>query len=397
MINLQLKTPIWTGDIDMKSSLLQSTGIIGSLRWWTEAILRGMGKYICDPTSDNCPKEVGNQKHYCLACLIFGATGIRKLFRLDISGGKSVFNGSDLNIKPSGRNRGWYLGSGIVGRVNLKIIPLDKDFDEIFILTPFVLASKWGGIGAKTQHGYGVVEIEDCPKIDFKRFEEAIKKITNQERLSKLKMNLRHEDNLGFPDLRRMFFAKIQFEAEGEWWRRVDGIAPRSQDSYPEYISDQRMTNWINSGSVPIAPTIKNWLRYRNGTKLWKTNNKNQDRRIESWLFGAIRNGKAASKINISCAYQINHNLWEFRIWGWIPENTSPSGFDRNSFLDNLKRVLNGNGSLNVPWTDLLGSETKNHNLKVWREFISPRDTVKPNENNIDDYLQSLLKDEVAK
>lgn len=82
MLNLQAKTPIWTGDIDIKSDLVQATGIIGSLRWWFEAILRAMGKYSCDPTSENnrCPKEEGNKKHYCHACLIFGATGIRRLF-----------------------------------------------------------------------------------------------------------------------------------------------------------------------------------------------------------------------------------------------------------------------------------------------------------------------------
>lgn len=33
---LKIKTPLWTGDIDTKSDLLQTTGIMGSLRWWME-------------------------------------------------------------------------------------------------------------------------------------------------------------------------------------------------------------------------------------------------------------------------------------------------------------------------------------------------------------------------
>ncbi len=44
-MKLKIKTPIYTGGIDSKSELLRSTGIMGSLRWWTEAILRGMCKF----------------------------------------------------------------------------------------------------------------------------------------------------------------------------------------------------------------------------------------------------------------------------------------------------------------------------------------------------------------
>ena len=439
-VKIRTLTPIWTGDIDQTSDLLQFTGIIGSIRWWTEAILRSINKYACDPTSDEkCPEEVKNEKYYCSACLIFGATGMRRAFRLNMNGGKRTFAGRAINIKPSGRNRGWYLGSGIVGEIDLSIIPLNKDFDESLVFVPLILASKWGGIGARTQHGYGVVEMENYPKIDFNGFEEAVRKITDQERLSKLsellygsksKILLRHENSNGFPNLREMFFAKVQFEVtDTDWWKKVDGIAPRSQDNYRGYTNDQRMIDWIKSGSVPISPAIKNWLRYKNGARLWKTGNQNQDRRIENWLFGTTericsrcyekvrkdRNNpknfwcpncsislrkeetfeRIASKINISCAYMIGDNLWEFRIWGWIPREGLPSGFDRDGFLNSLKKMLNGSGSVKIPWNELLGDQTKDHKLKVWREFDSSRDTVKPNESNINDYLQSLLRGEV--
>jgi CRISPR-associated protein Cmr1 len=100
---------------------------------------------------------------------------------------------------------------------------------------------------------------------------------------------------------------------------------------------------------------------------------------------------KQSSKINISCAYPVNDNLWELRIWGWIPKNDLPAGFNRDGFLDDLKQALTGSGSVTIPWNQLLGDQTKNHKLKVWREFDSPRDTVKPNEGNISDYIQSLL------
>jgi CRISPR-associated protein Cmr1 len=397
---IKIKTPVWTGDIDQKSELLQPSGIVGSLRWWTELILRSIDKYACDPTGDRrCPKEDRNKKYYCSACLIFGATGIRRAFRLNTSGGIRTFSGSALNIKPSGRNRGWYLGSGVVGEIDLKITPLDKDFDENLVLLPLVIASNWGGIGAKTQHGYGVVKVENYPEIRFEQFKNAIEKLTNEDRLSKFGINLRQQDNDGLPKLKEMFFAKVHFEAEDEWWKRVDGIAPRKQGNYKGYVNDPRMKKWVESGSVPIAPAIKNWLRYgkeittKRGKRIQVSPFKEVSNiEISKWLFGISEgNVKTASRINISCAYAIDDNLWEFRIWGWVPKDGLPVEFNRDGFLDDLKQALDGSGSITVPWNVLLGNQTKNHKLKVLREYNSSRDTMKPNESNISDYIQSLL------
>lgn len=49
-------TPLWTGDIDKNSTYVKETSIIGSLRWWYEALVRGLGGHACDITSDS-PKE----------------------------------------------------------------------------------------------------------------------------------------------------------------------------------------------------------------------------------------------------------------------------------------------------------------------------------------------------
>lgn len=414
MFNLGIKTPVWTGNIEMKGDLLQPTGIMGSLRWWFEVIMRGMDKYACDPTgNERCPKKdkEKEKEYYCPACIVFGATGMRRMFRLVVDGGKSVFSGSSINIKPSGRNRGWHLGSGLKGKIKMDVIVLDKDFDKIMVLVPLIIASKWGGIGAKTQHGYGVVEIENSPGIDAGEFIGTIEKIA-RERSSKLGIALRHESNNGLPDIKEMFFAKVQFEVNNDdWWKNIDGLHACA-----------------DSGSVPIAPTVKNWLRFKGGARLWSTTNQVQDKRIENYLFGTTERTCAkcynrverdkdnsqnfwcpnckkslkkedtferiASKINISCAYKMGERLWEFRIWGWIPKDDLPVGYHRENFLNNLKQSLTGSGSTPIPWNNLLGDQTKNHKLKVWREFASSRDTVKQNESNIENYLQSLLNGE---
>jgi len=389
-VKVRTLTPIWTGDVDSKSNSIRSTGIIGSLRWWTEAILRGMGKFACDPTEDGrCPDSEPNKTKYCPACLIFGATGIRRLFRLEISGGTKVFDGRPINIKPKGRNKGWFLGSGVVGEIDFKIVPLDKDFDSNLVLFPLAIAAKWGGIGAKTQHGYGVVELENIDDLKFENFQNALNRIVSSERLNNLGIQEREGQNDALPNIEKMFFAKVKFEVKNDdWWKEVDGI--NSDKNNP------RIIKWVKTNSVPISPAIKNWLRFGDGKKLWQTGDSNNDREIENWLFGKINQDKSASKINISCAYKIGDNTWEFRIWGWIPERAErelPEEFDRNNFLETLKKALNDNDSVTIPWNKLLGDKTGDHKLVVWREFNSSRDTVKENESDINKYLQSLIED----
>ena len=407
-VTIKTLTPLWTGDVDRKCSRIKETGIIGSLRWWYEALVRGLGGYACDPTSDDksyvhkrCPKEHGGNKKYCTACLVFGATGIRRLFRLYVSGGKPLFDGA-IQIIPKGRRGGWFLGGGLVGNINLNIIPFSNDFDRSLIIVPLLIASNWGAIGARAQHGYGVVEIlEGHQEVDFSRFNGSIKKITNQKRLLKLEVDIRRNSSEELPNIQEMFFAKVVFKVKDEWWKDVNGIAPRSHEDYHGHIYNPKMLDWVKSDSLPISPAIKNWIRYGNvitikrGKKIQVSPFKEiSNIEISKWIFGTSNSIKTASKINISCAYPIGDNLWEFRIWGWIPKDGIPARFDRDSFLDNLKQALEGSGSVTVPWNELLGDQTEKHKLKVWREFDSSRDTVKPNESNIDNYLQSLLRGE---
>jgi len=244
-MKIRIKTPIWTGDIDSKSDWLHSTGIIGSLRWWSEAILRGMGKFACDPAGDErCPDEM----RYCPACLIFGATGIRRVFRLEISGGEKLFDGGAINIKPDHRKRGWYLGSGLIGEIDVNIIPLDRDFDEHLVLVPLTIASNWGGIGAKTQHGYGVVELVDKVGLRFEDFQKALDKILKSERLHKLNIKERNETNDdALPNIKEMFFAKVQFEVQNNyWWKEVDGDKTHKQRPKNREVDKNRFSSYFS-------------------------------------------------------------------------------------------------------------------------------------------------------
>lgn len=396
-IQLKFITPVWTGNIDSITDFIQSTGIIGSLRWWMETILRGMGYYVCDPVSDDrCPKKINNDLTYCSACLILGATGKRRLFRIEINDKdvRKVFEGGTINIKPSGRNRGWFLGSGLTGNVELRIIPLDRRAEINLFLLPLLIAAKWAAIGAKTQLGYGVVELSNASvlsKLASECFKNSLNEIIKKELVRcETDKDKNNSSNTELPNLKDMFFAKVQFKVNSEdWWKEVDGIkeALDQEGKKLQEKNSQILKAWYNSGSVPIAPAIKNWLRFQDGNQLWRT----QNNYIEKWLFGTTGNDKSASKINISCAYRINDSLWEFRIWGWIPLHGNPFGFNRNSFLENLKNALSGNDSIKIPWIKLLGAKTKDHQLVDWREYNSSRDNKTPNKSDFEKFMQSLL------
>lgn len=61
-VKIKALTPIWTGDADGKNTTLRETGIIGSIRWWHEALIRGLGGTACDPTSDHRCQLSGKEK-----------------------------------------------------------------------------------------------------------------------------------------------------------------------------------------------------------------------------------------------------------------------------------------------------------------------------------------------
>jgi len=76
-------TPIWTGDARGRTSRLISTGLLGSIRWWFEVVVRGLGGSACDPsdTSSRCPDKKGR---HCVVCELFGCTGWARKFRFQV-------------------------------------------------------------------------------------------------------------------------------------------------------------------------------------------------------------------------------------------------------------------------------------------------------------------------
>lgn len=144
-VKIRPLTPIWTGDENRKKTTLRETGIIGSLRWWYEALIRGLGGSACDPTNTRCKDE-----DHCDACELFGCTGWARRFRLEIKNTNQQV---------------------IVKFIELREI---KDIEWALLNNTIRIISEYGAIGAKIadpNHGLIKIEKNDLDKFTLKNEE----------------------------------------------------------------------------------------------------------------------------------------------------------------------------------------------------------------------------------
>jgi len=148
VVRLQTISAIHTGGIDRRSKDVKSSGILGSIRWWYEVLVRGFGAYACDPSeADSCQfntdayqrtgKVEEGLRDVCPACRFFGCTGWSKKFKLQITDKESNF---DLTLnKPD---------------IEFQLHFIErKPFleEEKWLLSRvFILISKYGSMGGKT-------------------------------------------------------------------------------------------------------------------------------------------------------------------------------------------------------------------------------------------------------
>lgn len=162
VVTLRTLAPVWTGDVDRTSEYARETGLMGSIRWWTEALIRGLGGYACDPTGDD--RCIFDETAYlrtgqikdglqdvCPACRLFGCTGWSSKLRLLLTDGEG----------------------GYEVRLNQPGVPFVLNFvetkptepEERWLLAKSIwLIARYGSIGGKTtlkppQPDYGLVAL----------------------------------------------------------------------------------------------------------------------------------------------------------------------------------------------------------------------------------------------
>ena len=391
-IRIRTFTPIWTGDVNGKCTKLRETSIIGSLRWWFEAIVRGFGGYACDSVGEVTKKcELkGNTKpeeSLCPVCYVFGTTGWSRRFRLEIDGklNQLPFIIVKADVKES--HRGWFLGKensgGNLGEFTVKIHETYGDFKNLVALL-LHLSSSWG-IGAKTQDGFGICKFEGGydPNKAISQIKDLIDGANTKNEI--------------LPNLRDFFFAEIIIEDDNNIKNKIEKVLDKKlykkgqQVSINEYLNS--IPNSYKGQFYPTAPLIRSWLR-----GLFRNNNDD----LRHFLFGFVSVNstpmckahlvhtikvkenrkyeykcvrcnrvlnkdqyfeKMGSKIFVSHIYRFN-NTWRFKIWGYIPKKL-PNGINGNEILNKLYKEivenkgfsnvlgLNNEDKVNIKWYDI--------------------------------------------
>jgi CRISPR-associated protein Cmr1 len=313
-ISIRTLTPIWTGDVNGQCSVIKETGIIGSMRWWYEAIVRGMGGYTCDPSKHECSfeidkyenaKKLGKNEHeflkdagLCVVCQIFGATGWKRQFNLSISKDETKESWSDnfiLNVRPPQRSHGWFLPPGRSG--NFEVILQGESAVIGSLCSLFLFLESWGALGAKSQLGYGFF------------------KITNRDEVQKRAIPLSesgNKDEKYLPNLSHWLFFSCHFKQQhNDWWTWIEGLQRLLGDRKTAVILSQL----ANQGMVPVSPILKNQWRFEK----WDAEYPGK-----RWLLGTSKgDDRIRSKVAVSWAYREGDD-WIVRGWGSLAEPDKP-------------------------------------------------------------------------
>jgi CRISPR type III-B/RAMP module RAMP protein Cmr1 len=287
---------------------VKETGIVGSLRWWYETLVRAYGGRACDPTNSSC-----DQKDHCDACELFGCTGWSRKFRIEVHSKLKPIQRLSMTRKK--RRIGGQLRflsryvSGLCGELDIKIIPIRalQDKERRNLYKTLQLVHEYAALGAKTSQGNGVVSIE---------------KLNGFEPVPATNNALKNGSNtINLPVLSDFFFSRVQL---------------RFKNTVRDIINKQlfwgmeRDTNiwtdlWIKHGFLPIAFHARDAIR---------TIIQNRERRHE--VFGERGKG---SKVFVSHGYRINDLTVEARMFGYSLEKHEIDAL-RQAFTMNLPNYV---------------------------------------------------------
>jgi len=409
-------TPLWTGDVERKSEKLREMSIIGSLRWWFEAIIRGLGSYACDSVDEvvrKCELKVEEYKKgarpeelICPICYVFGTTGWSKRFRLEIDGELNQLPFVIVKADERKDHRGWFLGTresgGLVGISEVKVY--GESWVKNILALLLNMSSSWG-IGAKTQDGFGICKFEGQYDVNkaIKKIKDLISKF-EQSRNSKL-----------LPNMEDYFFVKITVEEDinsniREVFNNKLFKDSKNQISVEEFL--QHIPEEYESRFYPTAPLIRYWLRslFRNGSD-----------NLRHFLFGFVsikgtpspicrihyahvnKKGKGyfcpkckktlkdeeiyekmGSKIFVSHIYNVDNNKWEFKIWGYVPK-TLPNNENREKVLQKLFNEIRENKN----FVNVLNLDRDSADVE-WCEVSKERSNI----SSVEELISTILRGE---
>jgi CRISPR-associated protein Cmr1 len=332
-VKLRTLTPIWTGDSEGVSKSLRETGLIGSLRWWYEALMRARGARVCDPTSGGCQYDSQDRlKKVCAVCRVFGCTGWARTFRLvgeglqpqpwSVAVGREVFP----------MHRGWLERIYVRDRPSPQVL-WGTPFRLLFLprtppigdqnapdeelhrhLLPLLrLVERWGALGAKTQNGYGVVQLEPAgdraawPPIGDARPPERDARAPDDE-----------SNCFNLADFFSLVF-EIRDPGEYRSARRIGATATAYDSTVIPCAYDirykSRTEDWRTRKGEAFG--LRPWLKRKLGAQLGEEG-------LANLLGSPARAGdRRASRIHVSHLYRHTPTepRFQLRIWGAVPSS----------------------------------------------------------------------------
>lgn len=318
VIRLQPITPVWTGDADQRGSRILETGILGSVRWWYEALLRGLGHYACDPSSGSCVyDEKRNLASICLACQLFGCTGFSRRFRLTVEGGGDAGQPKEIKLKSPGTNnhRGWRIPSNLTQPFSLIFLPLApgglSDLEKDPLFCALRLIERYGALGAKASQGQGVVKITDWGALSTVPPVDDWKAMLAQRECKPGK------NPSPAPDLADFVGATITLNSgvtSGKrWWDRlpIEGLSAFGlNDSSP----------WIPSAPA-VRAHLRAWLRDQANFGSFTGNLRSERHRLMGVVQGQNIRG---ANIFVTHLYRPDaQSPWTMHIFGFVPSDGS--------------------------------------------------------------------------
>lgn len=359
-IKLKTLTPIWTGGVETgKMDRLHETGIIGSLRWWYEAIVRGLGGDVCDPTSDNpehrCQfdaKVYEKTKNVedglsgvCPVCRLFGCTGWKRRFDLQVTGAQLEPFWLATKDNPKESNHWWlskvYKASKsylAVGTLSLRFCWI-RGYENLHsVMRPLLsLVSQFAALGPKPQYGFGIVQYDAS--------------MPTKEALATIKQHITDvtpAKNLldGLPDLRNFWLLQCDVPQQDV----------NNQFGSVNVVGSNQAFNKYKSQILPVSfdiryklPNSSDKAGLRQAYRL--KHGKMPTRRVFGTLEGKEKD-KRASSVFVSHLYKSEKDDFQLRVWGFtdIPlvDEIEPS----------LKKIFpNLNVSRKLLGTDLLADK----------------------------------------
>ena len=375
---------IWTGsDESTRMTALKGTSLIGSMRFWTEALLRSFGHRVCDCTAqheifDKEKYEKGQDGTVCAACHTFGCTGLARAFNIHVraknptSGQARAFNAhaqagnpgfseekKTFRVTVPGRDPACYaFAQGWTEELTLALSclrpltwPCEEHRHQNHVALPpeMLLATflmlEYGTLGAMDQYGRGLV--------DLLNREDLVPAIENCLKCVK-KGSAAPEK--GYASLQDFYYFRGVLDRDA--LKKLCNCAIALQTTSGERL--------LASDDSIIR--IRRLLRENVRVSL---SHLSRAQELRHWICGSLKE-PSGSHISIGVSGGMLHG------WGWVPR-TGIAGYNIPNWPDERENILQ----------TVFSCMKKICSSLEWKEFASRREANAPQDWS--DYVQKMI------